>query len=840
MKKLLLTAFLFFFSGSAWAADCNGTISESTTSTIYACENDDSLVVNSGVTLSHTVNYQPIDANNHDNVTIDNYGTITNPGTANGRGNTPIDIRNSSNITIYNRSGASMYSQKSGTINMAGSDGDVSIYNEGTIHANGHGAIHNYANAVAGDIYINNSGTIKTTNDDVGSSHTGRHLASVAIEGDSSFTGSFTLVNTGTIEVLGTRALPAIRVNNAYANIITTSGTISGGPEQSNTYAGMDIVVEKCTSTTNYNHCSGKDETTTINLGGEPTFSKGLDLNGTKVNIVLKKDLKKDLTIKIWDYVEESGDYLTITNEGKHTYTISSETLTFGDGSDNLVGSSFDTRDCTSRTFVGQSDSCTIEKYNAGTDGILTITYNQALESVNNNQNYRAENTLTKIRGLFSAANYVGGKWPDHCETVYNEKIDSKINETCNKRFLKAFHSYQKRDGVYDGTSSGIVAMLSPIMWKEFPIVSNVFVGYSNQEGDFNNGEYLGGDNYVLGLKNTYEKKRFKASFTPMIGLNDLDVTDYESYGGQKISTNFLSEFAAINGKIKNKIETGEDRYLNISVEGTFGVQRFPDYISKFTDGDLSVDESIEQLLSGGFEVSYVEGLPGNFVIKPYYGLTLNKNLNDQIKIVADGENKHVTNAGQESWSGYYAGVNLSKEIKGTDFDLDLMYGNEDGLINQIAFISLTKAFGDQINKESSTKEDENIKISNAVLDKNLIEFGELKKLSEQLKTQNEKLKIENKKLKTINSEIIKENKASKRLIVELLKDNEKLKLEKEMFKNKILKIENEQLLKEIEKKVTPNEVNKFVLLLFLLILILIAYTISSFILAILKRSFKS
>ena len=253
-----------------------------------------------------------------------------------------------------------------------------------------------------------------------------------------------------------------------------------------------------------------------------------------------------------------------------------------------------------------------------------------------------------------------------------------------------------------------------------------------------------------------------------------------------------------------------------------------------------SIFDGSAHRIGGGFEVSYVEGLPGNFVIKPYYGLTLNKNLNDQIKIVADGENKHVTNAGQESWSGYYAGVNLSKEIKGTDFDLDLMYGNEDGLINQIAFISLTKAFGDQINKESSTKEDENIKISNAVLDKNLIEFGELKKLSEQLKTQNEKLKIENKKLKTINSEKIKENKASKRLIVELLKDNEKLKLEKEIFKNKILKIENEQLLKEIEKKVTPNEVIKFLLLLFLLILILIAYTISSFILAILKRSFKS
>ncbi len=57
-----------------------------------------------------------------------------------------------------------------------------------------------------------------------------------------------------------------------------------------------------------------------------------------------------------------------------------------------------------------------------------------------------------------------------------------------------------------------------------------------------------------------------------MIGVNDLDVTDYESDGGQKISTDFLSEFAAINGKIKNKIETGEDRYLNISVEGDIHV----------------------------------------------------------------------------------------------------------------------------------------------------------------------------------------------------------------------------------------------------------------------------
>ena len=139
--------------------------------------------------------------------------------------------------------------------------------------------------------------------------------------------------------------------------------------------------------------------------------------------------------------------------------------------------------------------------------------------------------------------------------------------------------------------------MLSPIKWKDSPLVSNIFVGYSNQEGDFNNGEFLGGDNYVLGLKNTYENKGFKASLTPMIGLNDLNVIDFDTDKIQTISNNFLSEFAAVNGKIRKKIITGKDKSLNISVETTYGLQKFPDYISTFTDGDLSVDESYRETI---------------------------------------------------------------------------------------------------------------------------------------------------------------------------------------------------------------------------------------------------
>ena len=126
-------------------------------------------------------------------------------------------------------------------------------------------------------------------------------------------------------------------------------------------------------------------------------------------------------------------------------------------------------------------------------------------ENEKNNQKYRSENTLTKMRSIFGAANHLGAEWPDECTTIDRIGTDKELNGECNNRFVKLFHSYQKRDGIYDGTSSGIIGMLSPIDWKGYPIVSNFFVGYTNQNGDFDNGEFLGGDNFVIGLKNTFE-----------------------------------------------------------------------------------------------------------------------------------------------------------------------------------------------------------------------------------------------------------------------------------------------------------------------------------------------
>jgi len=309
-----------------------------------------------------------------------------------------------------------------------------------------------------------------------------------------------------------------------------------------------------------------------------------------------------------------------------------------------------------------------------------------------------------------------------------------------------------------------------------------------------------------------------------MIGVNDLGVIDYDTDKVQAVSNNFLSEFAAVNGKIKKKIVTGENRSLNVSIETTYGLQRFPDYLSKFTDGDFSVDESIEQLLSGGFEVSYIESLPGNFVIKPYFGANLNKNLTSQIKIVADGENKNVSPV-KETWSGYHAGVSLVKKVKGLSLDLDLMYGNEDGLINQIAAFSLTKSFGKaKIKTAALEKTPDFPKIDESLTtqdyDKDLKELEALKNLNKKLETDNTALKAQNEKLKLLAEKALQQNKVKEKLVVELLKENEKLKLHNQIFKNRILENENEALLRSIEEEAKKSESNKLVLLYFLAVYI--------------------
>ena len=844
MKKLLGILVLgllwcnISFAGNI--AHCNATRSANTDNTKWICNDDNTFTVNENISATKAWAVVTSAANNADRVKIHNYGTIrSTQSTASSinaggsdlneiynyasgiirSGNAPINVAGATNITIDNAGTVNSDNAKaihstgtntnitnsgriiattlsailvegteatvtnSGMINVSTLGTNYAIKSSGddfTLDNNDGGTVQapNYSvNLSGGSAIITNSGNIygttqraivlnstgtKITNESGGTIQAGASgwdaNDKLAVDVVSSAT-NLTLDNYGTI----TSGINTIKTASTGMTITNYSGgTISAQTDGSGYKAifvdGNDNTIK------NYGTISGAGDSNSINvdsgitgtnivLGGSPTFTGEIDLEDTATTITLSCDLSKDIDLEV-----EGKTGMTITNNlcGNDTYEIL-------DSSKNADGD------------------------NSEDNGYVRI--DEGLEVVSNNTSYRSENVLTKLKGLFSAANYIDGVEPED-------------------KFFRLFYSNVKRENMYKGSMAGVVGQLSPINWGN--VTSNVFLGYSKHHGDFDNGEFLGGGNFALGLKNVFTKNGMKVSFSPMIGLNDLDVTDYDSDSTAKVKTNLLSEFLAVNGKIDKEIKTSEAGSLNLSFQSTLGLQRFPDYLSSFSDGDLSVDEAIEQVLSGGFEVKYNEELGKGFIIRPYVGVSLNHNLNNNIDIVKDDDSKPASPADSVT-SGYYAGLTLNKKAKDINFDLDLMYGNEDGLINQIAAVSFTKTFGKVKVKTAKLEEkSDTLKVDKSSttqdFDKDLKELEELRKANEALKAQNEALKVQNEKLKLLAQKTLEENKASKELIMELLKENEKIKLEKQMMTNQILESENKDLLEQLEGS---NEGNK-------------------------------
>jgi len=454
---------------------------------------------------------------------------------------------------------------------------------------------------------------------------------------------------------------------------------------------------------------------------------------------------------------------------------------------------------CGNDTYEILDASLNADADNSETNGYIRV-YGEDLEIAQNNPKYRSENVLSKFRSLFNAANYINWHAPED-------------------KFFKIFHSAQKREGTYKGTMSGVVGQLSPFILGN--IRNNFFVGYTQQNGDFDNGEFLGGDNFALGLKSVYENNGFKASFTPMVGVNDLTVTDYDTDTKTSISTNLFSEFAGINTKLGKNIELSEEGSLNLSVQSTLGLQRFPEYLAKFGDGDLSVDEAIEQVLGLGFEVKYIDELAEGFVVQPYAGININNNLNNSIKITADGENKNVSPAFSAT-TGYFAGLSIIKNLdKDLNFDFELSYSNEDGLINEVVSVSLVKYFGDKPKNQIPKPDVRDIR-----------KKPDLEKIDKNLTAQNDN---KEEKLNVIIKKTIQENLVSKHLIKELIKEVERLTLTNTIFKNKIIENETRSFKNKIFE-IDYAEINKTVLIGFLLVMVFASYGFLIFIASTYKK----
>ena len=153
------------------------------------------------------------------------------------------------------------------------------------------------------------------------------------------------------------------------------------------------------------------------------------------------------------------------------------------------------------------------------------------------------------------------------------------------------FNSFQNRKDVYDGRNYGGIGMNTPIFWSD-KVASNTFFGYSRQENNFNDKTGSESDNFTLGIKNFYQEDGFEASLTPLVGLSLQKNKDFDTDKSETKNKSFISQFAGINGKISNIFEQDLRKFFTLSIEGSYNVQRYPEYISQFTDGELKVKES--------------------------------------------------------------------------------------------------------------------------------------------------------------------------------------------------------------------------------------------------------
>ncbi len=636
-----------------------------------------------------------------------------------GTGNYAVDLKGASTITIDN----------AGTIKPGGAYGifcdlcsNITLTNSGNIEATSDAL---FLRDMTGTNTITNSGTIKNTSG-------GRATQ---------FNGStgVTLINTGTIESATQVAVGFLdNVNPTLKNWGTikstvnkskvvdfpqTDGTGTGGTLEnygtiisSTGSTGQAIRVGDGTATWDDLKIinsgtissigesvlvSGGSETTGLNITtkGEGTWVGEIDMEDAAVTMTLDCSISKDQDIEI----EDKTNMVVVNNLcGNDTYAIL-------DSSKNA------------------------DADNSETNGYLRI-YGEDLDIDSHNKKYRTEIFLAKLNNIFTST------------------TDNKEQST--------YYSRQKRDDIYKNYENGVLGFFQKN--DELSFFDKPFISYSDQRASFNNSEYLGSKNLAFGFTKQIQTEDFNASIVPVVGISQNKVVDVETETNQWIKKGFSSQFAGVNTAISKKIDYDNESNLTLEINGIYGLHRLPNYLTNFTDGDLSVDDAIDQVLGAGFNVKYSKKNTNGFVLEPYAGLSMNNTLSNDVEIIADGESKeagHVMNGVMAKRIGF----DLTRNTENFSFAVNFNHQDQDGLVDNTASISLSKKI-QQISKLRKEREKE---------------IPELEKLFDQLQ-----LAKENERLAEIAGKTAEENKVMKALIIQLLKENQKLKTENKLFTN--------------------------------------------------------
>ena len=637
-----------------------------------------------------------------------------------GSGDFAIDLKESSTVTL-NNAGTILAGNRYGVA--CNSCTNLTLTNSGTIEATANSAL--YLQDISGTNTITNTGTLKNGSGNspvtikngsgvtIINSGTIESAGQYGINADNAF--SPTITNSGTISALSSSS-EGIGINLAQNNteslgtnaVITNSGTIEAlGDEADGIRVGDGTAVYNGVTITNSGTIAGGDNSiwiqasgttgTNIITKGEATYTGEIEMASAVVVMTLDCSISKDMDIEIHNKTN-----MTITN--------------------NLCGND---------TYEILDSSKNADADNSETNGYLRI-YGEDLDIDSHNKKFRSEIFLAKLNNIFEA--------------------------TDQNKEKSTYYSIQKRNDIYKNYENGILGFFENK--KDLNFLGKPFINYSDQRASFNNGEFAGSKNLAFGYRRKVETEDFNVSIVPVIGLSQNKVVDVETETNQWIKKGFASQFAGVNTSLSRKIDFENESNLTLEVNGSYGLHRLPKYLTNFTDGDLSVDDAIEQVLGAGFNVKYSKENTKGFVLEPYAGLSANNTLSNDVKIIADGESKeagHVMNGVLAKKIGF----DLTKNTENFKFAINFNHQDQDGLIENTASISLSKKI-QQISKLRKERERE---------------IPELEKLFDQLQ-----LAKENERLAELSGKVIEENKIMKDLIIELIKENQKLKTENKLF----------------------------------------------------------
>ena len=519
-----------------------------------------------------------------------------------GTGNLAIDLTGASTITIDN----------AGTIKPSAAYGiycdvcsNLTLTNSGDIEATSDTL---YLRNMTGTNTITNSGTIKNTSggrpvqlkgsSGVTLTNTGTIESATQVTVDFTDSVNPTIINRGTIKSTVNKAKVIDFLQSAgtgergtlenYGTIINSTGS-QGQAIRIGSGAGEwdDLkIINSGTISSVGESVLVEEDTTGLNITtkGEGTWVGEIDMDSAAVTMSLDCSISKDQDIEI----ENKTNMIVVNNLcGNDTYEIL-------DSSKNA------------------------DADNSETNGYIRI-YGEDLDIDSHNKKYRTEIFLAKLNNIF--------------------------NSTDENKEQSTYYSGQKRNNIYKNYENGVLGFFEKK--DKFSFLEEPFISYSDQRASFNNSEYTGSKNLAIGFKKQIQTKEFKALIVPVLGLSQNKVVDVETETNQWIKKGFSSQFAGVNTSMSKKIDYDNESNLTLEVNGTYGIHRLPNYITNFTDGDLSVDDAIDQVLGAGFNVKYSKKSTNGFILEPYAGLSVNNTLSNDVEIIADGESKeagHVMN----------------------------------------------------------------------------------------------------------------------------------------------------------------------------------------------------